>query len=142
EMLRNDLATRLGELRLPSGVSVEVSLRRTALPFSVENLDHQPLVGDGTQHVMLSGQVAAPAAVHDEVAFQVLVAKTAASSRTAFKIVLSKGDLMDVRLSDLHPTFSAAFRLRLNSWLKRQLSELLRTLERESSFSLKAQGYG
>lgn len=112
--MRNSLQLRLDRMDLPSGIDRQNFVGATAgdVVPGYRALPDQPATG-------FIVQATAPASVKVEELLYVHVASHTNDS-SPFRVVrLGHPDILDVRLGDVHPVVSEAFRLRLSNWVER-----------------------
>jgi len=131
-----------GELSLPQGVQLGVSTWGDGGTSEIRLLEgYRELVSKGQQRTVLTGHIQAPVPVSAQFIIRVLAPRHR-GERFAFKVQIQESDeVFDIRLHDVHPEYSAVFRLRLNAWVRLVINLLLTRLRLDVETALRDKGY-
>ncbi|MGI8550175.1 MAG: Fic family protein [Dehalococcoidia bacterium] len=141
EALMQEMEPVIGAMAVPPGVRLNVQRQSGANPWKEPPPAYRDLLSKGQQCLMLYGQVEPPA--HAQVVFLLnVVAARAADVRFPLRVQINGSpEILDVRLTDVFPEPTSAFKLRLAIWSRLIARHHLDALLTAARQALQKSGY-
>lgn len=138
--LLSEFQSQISNLQLPPGVTATVDHVSGAFHTALAPQQYREVIESPT-YIRPLFRSASPATAEASTSIQVVVSRFA-DERFAF-VVERQGtdDLLEVRLSDVHPEIRTSLRARITDWTACAIADCLQSLETTAAESRKSAGY-